>query len=226
MLIGHYAVAMGAKGIAPKTNLGVGCAAAVWLDLVWPVLVLAGVEQVAVAPGNSAFTPLAFTYYPWSHSLFMSLVWGVLFAGIYWAATRYTRGALVLAALVVSHWFLDLVVHVPDLPLTPWTHTRVGLGLWNSIPGTLIVEVGLFLAGLVLYVRATAAHDGIGRWGLIAFVVLALLIYFGMRVGPPPPDAKMVAYSGLAQWLFVALAWWFDRHRAVRAGEMPAPATA
>ncbi len=141
MFLGHYAVALGSKRVAPAVSLGTLFAAAAFLDLVWPVLVIAGVERVAVAPGSTAFTPLDFEYYPISHSLLMSAVWGVAFGGVYFLIRRRRLPAIMLGLLVVSHWVLDAVVHRPDLPLTLSGPTRVGLGLWNSVPGTLAVQV-------------------------------------------------------------------------------------
>jgi len=216
MFLGHYAVAIGAKKVAPKTSLGTLFAAAAFLDLVWPVLVLAGDERVAVAPGATAFTPLDFEHYPISHSLVMSVVWGAVFGTVYFLVRRDRRAAAVLGALVVSHWALDAVVHRPDLPLTLGGDARIGLGLWNSITGTLAVELAMFAAGLWSYVRATRADDGIGGVGLAVFVLFLLVIYAGAAFGPPPPSANAIAWSDMGQWLVVLLAAWIDRHRSLR----------
>jgi hypothetical protein len=217
MFLGHYAVAIGAKRAAPRTSLGTLIAAAAFLDLVWPVLVLAGVERVAVAPGATAFTPLDFEQYPISHSLAMSVVWGAAFGAVYFLARRDMRAAVVLAVLVVSHWFLDAAVHRPDLPLTLGGDARVGLGLWNSVPGTLAVELAMFAAAVWLYVRVTRARDRIGSVGFAAFSVFVLAIYAGAAFGPPPPSASAIAWSDMGQWLVVALAAWIDAHRSARA---------
>lgn len=219
MFLGHYAVACGAKRVAPRTSLGTLVAAAVFLDLLWPVLVLAGVERVAVQPGATAFTPLDFEYYPYSHSLLMSAVWGVVLGALYFAARRSARGAVVIGALVVSHWLLDAVVHRPDLPLTLGGAARIGLGLWNSVPGTLVVELGLFGAGALIYERATRPRDRIGRVGFGAFVVALVAIYAAASFGSPPPSAAAVAAAGLGQWLVVLLAAWVDRHRSPSAAQ-------
>lgn len=214
MFIGHYAVALGAKKLAPKTSLGTLVAAVAFLDLVWPVFVLAGIERVAVAPGITAFTPLDFISYPYSHSLLASLAWGGLFAAVvYFAGGRYARGAVVAGVLVVSHWVLDFVSHRPDMPLTPWDDARLGLGLWFSVPATLAVESAMFAVGVALYVRATKPLDGIGRWAFVGFIAFVVPTYLAAAFGPPPPSATAVAMSCLAQWLLVALAAWIDRHR-------------
>ncbi|HMI96786.1 MAG TPA: hypothetical protein VK479_09765 [Micropepsaceae bacterium] len=213
MVIGHYAVAMAAKRVAPRTSLGTLIAAAIFLDLLWPVLVLLGIETVAVTPGATAVNPLTFVSYPYSHSLLMSTVWGLLFAGGYFVARRYVPGAITLGVLVVSHWVLDAVVHVPDLPLAPWGATRIGLGLWNSLSLTLSVELALFAFGLAIYIGTTNRRDSTGTWGLGLMTALMLLIYVGAIFGPPPPSASLVAWSAMGQWLVVALGAWVDRHR-------------
>ncbi len=213
MVIGHYAVAMAAKRVAPRTSLGTLIAAAIFLDLLWPVLVLLGIEVVTVTPGVTPVTPLTFVSYPYSHSLLMSVVWGLLFAGGYYVARRYVAGVIALGVLVVSHWVLDAVVHVPDLPLTPWGSTRIGLGLWNSPSLTLGVELGLFAFGALLYAGTSSPRDSKGTWGLALMIALMLLIYVAAIFGPPPPSASVVAWSDMGQWLVVALAGWVDRHR-------------
>lgn len=216
MFLGHYAVAMAAKRLAPNTSLGTLFAAGLFLDLLWPVLVIAGIERVTVQPGITRFTPLDFQHYPYSHSLLMSVLWALLFAGGYWLYKRSTSAALVVGALVISHWLLDAVMHRPDLPLDFSAEIRIGLGLWNSVAITLILELALFAIGIALYVHATAARDRSGTVGLMMFIIFLLLIYAGAAFGPPPPGAQAVAFSGMAQWLMVALGAWLDRHRAVR----------
>jgi len=171
-------------------------AAAFWLDLVWPVLVLAGVEQVEIAPGNTAFTPLRFVHYPWTHSLAASLAWSVLI-GICCLRIR-KRESVILGLLVFSHWVLDVISHRPDMPLWPGSETMLGLGLWNSVPATIAVECAMLAAGVALYVRAAPARDRTGSiafWGLIGILVLA---YFANAFGPPPPSVEAIAIGGIA----------------------------
>ena len=212
MFLGHFGVAFGSKRVAPRASLGVLFAAAQLPDLIWPVLVLAGVERVRIDPGNTAYTPLAFEHYPWSHSLLFVVFWAVLAGFAYRAVTRDERGALVVGALVVSHWVLDFITHRPDLPIYPGGPLG-GLGLWNSPLWTMLVEAALFLVGLVLYVNATRPRDRIGSWALWGLVILFVVIDVGNVVGPLPPNATAVASAALAMWLLVLLAWWADRHR-------------
>ena len=205
MFIGHAALALAAKPLAPRANLGIALAATYWLDLVWPILVLLGIERVEVDPGNTAFTPLDFVHYPWTHSLAAALAWSALLGLVCWKLGR--RAALVLGLLVFSHWALDALSHRADLPLWPGSTTMVGLGLWNSVPGTLLVESALFAAGVAIYLRQPA-KAALAFWLLIAFFVLA---YLGAAFGPPPPSAAAVAASALALWLLPVWGWWIER---------------
>ena len=207
MFIGHAALALAARPIAPRAHLGVALAATYWLDLVWPILVLAGIERVEVTPGITAFTPLDFVHYPWTHSLVAALAWSALFGFACWKLGR--RAALVMGLLVFSHWGLDALSHRPDLPLWPGSGTMIGLGLWYSVAGTLAVESALFAAGVAIYLRA-GGKGTIAFWALIAFFVIA---YLGAAFGPPPPGAGAVAASALALWLLPLWGWWIARPR-------------
>ena len=172
-----------------------------------------GLEHVRIDPGNTVVTPLDFYDYPITHSMVGSLGWSLLFGLTYFSLRRYPRGAWVVAAGVLSHWVLDLIVHRPDLPIVPGGATRVGLGLWNSLPGTLVVELGLFVIGTVLYLRATTAKDSIGHFALWVLLVLLVGVYVMNLLGSPPPSEKAIAIVGLGGWLFVPWAYWIDRHR-------------
>jgi membrane-bound metal-dependent hydrolase YbcI (DUF457 family) len=215
MFIGHYAVAHAAKRAAPEVSLGTLFLACELVDGVWPAFLLLGIEQVEIRPGDTAFTPLAFVHYPWTHSLLMCAVWALALGAAYRLVRPDTRAAVVVAMVVLSHWMLDAIAHRPDLPLVPGGEARIGLGLWNSIPGTLIAEGALFAAALVLYLRFTRARDRTGTvafWALIAFLVVA---YLGAAFGPPPPSVQALAWTGLAGWIFVPWGYWIDRHREV-----------
>lgn len=214
MFLAHFAVGFASKRLAPKSSLGSLLAAAQFLDLLWPFLLLFGLERVEIAAARNPYATLTFTAYPWSHSLVMSVVWGVVFGGVYYTLTRYRRGAWVTGLAVVSHWVLDAVAHFPDLPLTPGGARLVGLGLWRSVPATLLVELALFAAGAWLYASGTRARDRVGRfawWGLLALLLAA---YLGSVVGPPPPGVPAIVWTAVGGALvFIGLAIWADRHR-------------
>jgi len=217
MFIGHYAVGFGAKSVNPKVSLGTYFLAAQFIDLLWPTLLLLGIEHATIAPGITRFTPLDFTSYPISHSLLMVLIWALLFGAIHWIMVRRTKEAMILGACVVSHWLLDLTVHRPDLPLYPGDSPRVGMGLWNSIPGTLLFEGALFVIGIILYLRATAPRNRAGQYGLWSMIAVLLIAYLGNAFGPPPPSAEALAWTAQAQWLLVIWAYWVDKNRVAKA---------
>jgi membrane-bound metal-dependent hydrolase YbcI (DUF457 family) len=213
MFLGHFGVGFGAKAAAPKTSLGTLFLAAQFIDLLWPSLLLVGLETVEIAPGITKVTPLDFTHYPITHSLVAVLVWAALFAGVYYLLKRYPKGAWICGLAVISHWVLDALTHRPDLPLVPGGAARIGLGLWNSLPATLVVELAIFAVGVGLYLRATRAADRIGSIALWALVGFLLLVYFGNIFGTLPPSVTAMAWVAQAQWLLVIWAYWIDRHR-------------
>jgi hypothetical protein len=212
VFIGHFGAGLAAKALATRVSLGSLFLAAQLIDLLWPTLLLLGLERVRIAPGITAVTPLDFEHYPFTHSLAAVLLWGFLFGLAYLGLKRYPRGAIVLGALVVSHWLLDLVVHRPDLPLYPGS-AKVGLGLWDSVAGTLIVELAVFGLGAALYLKTTRSKDRIGAWALWSLLGFLLLVHLGNLLGPPPPSVTAVAWVGQAQWLLVLWGYWIDRHR-------------
>jgi membrane-bound metal-dependent hydrolase YbcI (DUF457 family) len=217
MFIGHFGVGFAAKSVAPKVSLGSLFLAAQFLDLLWPTLLLLGVERVRIVPGPTAVTPLLFEHYPISHSLIAVLGWAVLVALLYLLLRRERIGAGVLGMLVISHWVLDAIVHQADLPLFPGRATVIGLNAWSSLPLTLAIEVTVFGVGVWLYSYATWPKDAIGRWSLVALVVFLLGIYAGNLFGAPPPNTEAIAWVGQLQWLLVLWGYWIDKHRNVSA---------
>jgi len=213
VFIGHVAVGFAAKRAAPRASLGLLVGAPLLADLLWPIFLLLGWESLELDPNPpNPFLSLAFASYPISHSLLALTGWALLAAGIYWMATKYGPGALWIGIGVVSHWVLDFVTHRPDMPLWPGG-PKVGLGLWNSVPATIAVEGAMFAAALWIYVRTTRPRDAVGRWSLVAFVALVLVIYAANAMSPAPPSKGAVAWVTLALWLLPLWAAWFDRHR-------------
>jgi hypothetical protein len=217
LFLGHFGVGFGAKRAAPTVSLGTLFLACQLPDLVWPVLVLLGVEVVDVVPGITAVTPLDFVFYPYSHSLVAGLVWAAMLA----LAHRLLRRppvsvSLTLAAVVLSHWVLDVISHRPDVPLALGGGPMLGLGLWRSVAATVAVEGAIFLVGVWLYVRATEPRNRTGRWALVGLVAFLVVIDAASLRGPPPPSDRAVAAAGLATWLLVAWGYWVDRNRSGR----------
>jgi len=217
MFLGHYGVALAAKRAAPENSLGTLVLAAQWLDGIWPIFLLLGWERVEIVPGITRMAPMDFEYYPWSHSLLMAVIWSVLLGGI--VAWRVGLRAGTVAGLCVSsHWFLDVLMHRPDLPLYPGGQARLGLGLWNSVAATWVLEALFFLGGLWVYVRTTAPEDRVGRWSFWAWVAFMLVIEVANLTGPPPPSVTAIAWVSLLLWGLVPWTAWFDRHRRIRIG--------
>jgi membrane-bound metal-dependent hydrolase YbcI (DUF457 family) len=213
MFIGHIALALAAKRVTPRVSLAMLLLAAQWADVVWPVLLAFGIEQVRIDPGNTAFTPLDFVSYPYSHSLVALVVWGIVLGSVYRGIAGGRRTFVVLAALVVSHWLLDYVTHRPDMPLYPGS-AKYGLGLWNSIPATVVIETAMYAGGLWIYMQSTRARDPIGRWAFRSLVAVLMVIYVANIFGGPPPSVQVLWPAALAGAFVLTLwAWWADRHR-------------
>lgn len=213
MFIGHFGAGFAGKKFSKSASLGTYFMAAQWVDLIWPILLLLGIEKVEVDPGISAVTPLDFTYYPFTHSLVGVIIWGVLFGAVYFLIKKNYKTSIILGLLVISHWFLDLLVHIPDLPLLPGEGLKVGLGLWNNLTATLILEGLIFTLGVFLYYKTTKAKNKIGKYSLIGLIVFLVLIYFSNLFGPPPDSVEAIGIVGNAQWLIVLWGYWIDRNR-------------
>ena len=213
MFIGHFGVGLAAKKISPKPSLGTLFFASQFLDLLWPSFILFGIEKVKIDPGNTAFTPLNFVYYPFSHSLLATIFWALLFGLIYYLIRKNKKAAIVLGLLVISHWILDLITHRPDLPLYPGSNIFLGLGLWNSIIGTVIIEGLIFLGGIYLYIKSTKAKNKVGTYALLGLIIFLIIIYVMNLAGSPPPDETAIGYVGLSQWLIVLWSYWIDKNR-------------
>lgn len=213
MFIGHFAVAYAGKRVAPRTNLGWLFVAAQFADLLWPILLLQGVEVVRIQPNANPFLNLVFQSYPWSHSLLMDVVWGVVLASVYYTMRRDSNGAVVTFLLVVSHWVLDWISHRPDMPLYPGGAWHLGLGLWNSEAATIAVELLMFAAGLWIYMSATRSRDRFGQVGAWALAAFLLVLYVASIFSPPPPSVAALAIGGLIGWPLVIAPWLTDKHR-------------
>ena len=213
MFIGHFAAGLAAKKVDSRPSLGTMFLAAEFIDLLWPVFVLLGIERFKIEPGITAFTPLNLTYYPFSHGMVSVLIWSVLFGGVYYLIKKQWKGALVLGGVVFSHWILDFISHRPDLPLLFGGSAKVGLGLWYSFWLSLAVETGLYIAGAVIYLRVTRPKNKTGTWSLWALLVFLLVVYLMNAFGPPPTATNPVVISSLSMWLIVAWGYWADRNR-------------
>ena len=214
MFVGHYGIALAAKRMSPRTSLGWTFLAVQFLDILWVPLLLLGVEQARLIPGYLPASSIKFIDYPWTHSLVMAIAWS-------WLVFRFSKNA-VLGGCVLSHWVLDWIVHVRDLPLYRGGPV-VGLGLWNSRAGTLIVESLFLIVGLWIYLRATKPRNTLGQYGMIVFVVLMILFEaLNIYGSDEPGNVRMMAIAGEAIYLgFAFVAYWLDRVREPLPEELP-----
>jgi hypothetical protein len=227
MFVGHYSASLVARRVAPELPLWALLLAAQAVDVAWAAFVLLGVEHVRIVPGHTAANPLDLYHMPYTHSLPAALAWSLGVAAIGWAWARRAapaaagRLAFVLGAVVFSHWLLDLIVHVPDLPLWDDGH-KVGLGLWNHVVASTVLELAL-LVGAALWLRADrAAWRRAGGRALGVFVGVLVVFHVVNLFGPPPPSVAAVGIAGLSVYLVVALVGaWLERRVGRRAAASP-----
>ena len=213
MFVGHLAAGFAAKRIEPKLSLGTLLLAVMLADLIVFPLLIAGIEHFTVQPGIRV-NRMVGQDIVYSHSLLMDGIWAALFATAYFLRRRYPRGAWILFAAVLSHWFLDVVSHRPDMPLAPGLPWVFGLGLWNSIPATLLVEGGAWLLAIILYVRATRAKSSAGIYAFWIGIALLTLAWYGNITTGMDPNPVRAGISGLIFFsLMIAWAYWMNRLR-------------
>lgn len=211
MFVGHLALAFVAKRARPSASLGWYIAAVTAADLLWPAFLIVGLERVRIDPGNTAFTPLAFESYPWSHSLLMLAVWGIMFTVNARNVDVAKNAAILLLPLVVSHWVLDVITHAPDMPLWPGDSPTYGFRLWDSIPATFAVEGAMWAIAIAVYLRgrrATSRKGAVALWSLITVTTVMWIM------GPfqqPPPSERLIGWFALIGWIVVPWAVYADR---------------
>ncbi len=217
MFIGHFGLSFAAKRVAPQVSLGTLFIATQFVDILWPFLLVLGIEKVAIVPGYTKMNAFEFLHYPYTHSLFMGIVWGLLSGIVYYLVKHDKRGGIVVGLAVLSHWFLDVLVHVADLPLSPFGAYKVGFGLWNHLVIELVVESIIFFAGVFVYATYTKAKNKVGKWGLWTLVILLLLFTVSNTFGPPPPDSIMTLFFSfvILMVLIVSLSYWVDKNREI-----------
>ena len=215
MFIGHYGPSFACKTAKPAIPLWVLFLAVQFIDIVWSILVLLGIEKVRIIPGFTATNPLDLYYMPYTHSLPGAALWSVGAAVVYRAiapAQKWTAAAIVGAA-VFSHWVLDLVVHRPDLALYDDSY-KVGLGLWNYPAAAFILEIALLFGWIALYLRTTEAKDAIGRYGMLVLGIVAVAAQAYVFFGPPPVSDAALAFTALGLYfVFAAVVYWLEGKR-------------
>ncbi len=208
MFYGHIGVALASKPLAPKASIGVLLIAATTIDLLCGIFTAIGIESVDMTTGISKI--------PWSHGLFMSVVWSILVFIVTYFITRNSKMSIILGLLVFSHWILDFISHpmgmgktLPkDLPVLFDNSLKVGLGLYNSVVAALITELGLLAAGIFVYMKMTKAKDRTGKWSI--FVLILFLALFPLTMYLP---STVSPYSVFLIIFMLPIGIWIDRHR-------------
>ncbi len=217
MFLGHFGAALAAKRLEPKLSLGTLFLAVQLPDLLWGAFLLLGWEEVRLDPGYTAVTPLQFIHYPISHGLLGMAGWAVATAAIYYSwptrdTSRHWQAAALAGLAVLSHYPLDVIVHVPDLPLDGDGTIRLGLGLWNHPTATLLLELATLAAGVAVYVAFRSTRHPLRPGRLAGLVSVLVGIYLLNFFGPPPPSVAAIAVADIVGLLLLAaFAAWADR---------------
>lgn len=221
MGIGHLGVGLALKKVDTSINLGLLFFAALFFDFLLGLFVLIGLEQAHI-PDN--YEDLHYLYYtfPYSHGLAATLVWSVIiFLGVkfLWlkGKANSTMVAIIFFATAFSHFVLDWLVHIPEMPIVGQNSPKVGLGLWDHLGLALVVEGLLVMGGLVLYLQSTSGNGFVAKYGMITLLGLLLGVQvMGQLFAPAPADITGVAVTWLVQPLILAgLAFWLDKKRRV-----------
>ena len=217
MFLGHFGAALALKRVEPKVSLGTLVLAAQLVDVLWGGCLLAGWEQVHIDPGYTAVTPLQFVHYPITHSLVGMIGWSLAAAAVYYSwptrdTSRHWQAAAIVALAVLSHFPLDVLVHVPDLTIAGEGTRRLGLGLWQNTGATLALELAMLGAGIAVYVAFRSRRHPVRAGRLAGLVLLLLAIYLVNLFGPPPPSVTAIAVADIVGLLLLAwFAGWADR---------------
>ncbi len=220
MFVGHYAASLILKRVDKNASLGMLFLAVQFVDILFFPFVLMGIEHFNIVENYTESTHFELEFMPYTHSLFASFLWA---AAVYIAlrllplkkAVNKNKVAIVMGVTVLSHWFFDLIVHTPDLPLLSDSSTKIGLGLWNNAVATYLLEAVLLLVGLGIYLKSTEATTFVGKYGMIIFVVLMLIINANNIFGPPfGTDVITMSVSALVMYfIFAGVAFWLDGKR-------------
>ena len=227
MIIGHFAAGLALKSVEKKASLGLLFIAVQLVDYLFFIFVPLGIEKFRLVENYTAINHFELYYYPYTHGLLATFLWAGLIYGLWcyvpsFKAAGKNRVPLVMALAVLSHWFLDLIVHVPDLPLLGDGSLKLGFGLWHNFAATILLEVALMIGALVLYLRSTIATEKekgtgfMGRYAMIIFVAVMIGLYFIVINMPFDPNGTPLVASMMALVLFSALtavAFWLDRYR-------------
>lgn len=217
MFIGHYGVALAIKRVEPKVSLGALFFATQLADLLWGCFLLIGWEHVRIVPDSNPLLNFVFIDYPISHSLVGMIVAGIGAGIVYYSwptrdTTRHWQASVVIGLMVVSHYLLDVIVHLPDLPLVGDDSPKLGLGLWNHFGLSVALELVVLAAGTVAYTTLRSRRHPVRPIRLAIVLVILLGVYAAALFGPPPPSVTAVAVGDIGFLLaMTALGAWADK---------------
>jgi hypothetical protein len=221
MFIGHYAASFALKSCHKNASLGLLFIAVQFVDILFFPLTLLGIEHFRLIENFTESTHFSLDFMPYSHSLLATFLWGaVVFISVFILFLKNHdlrfKIAVVFAVAVISHWFFDLLVHTPDLPLTTDHSLKVGFGLWNNDVLTYVLESVILVAGFYLYMRSTTGITSIAKYGMPVFIAILLGINIMNIFGPlsPQDNETTTAISAvIAYFIFAIIAWFLDRKR-------------
>jgi hypothetical protein len=213
MFIGHFAPAIFVATRKNSPGLPVLCVAAQLVDWAFFGLLIFGIEKARMHPGLTKLFHIDLYHMPYTHSLLGGAIWATGFAALFWFITRNRTGALLAATVVLSHWFLDVLVHVPDMTLAGQP-PKWGLGLWNYPAFEIPLELGITLGALWFYARVRGPR-------MMPVLVLGgtfLLLQLFQWFGPVEPEittgSSLLAF--VAFGIFTLLAWWVARSESAQ----------
>ncbi|MDZ7588984.1 MAG: hypothetical protein U5J78_07600 [Parasphingorhabdus sp.] len=217
MFIGHYSAALVAATHRRAPGLGLLFVAAQFVDFAFFGLSLASIERFRIVPGITAVSPLDLYHMPYTHSLLGSAIFAIIFAALVWFATRNRVAAILGGAVVLSHWFLDLLVHRPDLTLAG-APPKFGLGLWDSPAIEIPLELALTFGALAFYIMRTRPAAPRGGFSVTLLALLLLALGLINWFGPPPTEVRAAALTGLLAFAILAgAAYWVGINRQLKA---------
>lgn len=211
MFIGHWAPALALAARPKAPGIATLFVAGQLVDWAFFGLLLTGTEAMRVTPGISVMNPMDLYHMPYTHSLLGSAVFAAAFGALVLGLTKSRAAAGIAALTVLSHWFMDLLVHVPDLTLAG-SPPKLGLGLWNYPAIEMPLELGLTFGALWLYVRAKRPAPL--RVGVLAAVLLALqaVNWFGPVEPEVTTGTTLLAF--FAYGAATLAAWWMGKSAA------------
>ncbi len=214
MYVGHYVASFALKKYDKNLSLGWLFIGVQFVDILFFPFVVMGIERMNLVENYTATNHLHLEYMPYTHSLLATIFW----AGIGYVIFTYLlkmgqKAGIAMALAIASHWFVDLVVHTPDLPLWTDNSPKLGFGLWNYRELAFILEGTFLFGGLSVYMSAIKPTNGLGKWGLYGYCLLLYLLHGSQVYGPPAAgDKTSLAVVAVATYiLFAIIAHWLDR---------------